>query len=1163
MNRLLFITALLALCLANNIADAQNTLLAGFKNPPASAKARTWWHWINGNVSKEGITADLEAMKRVGIQEAQIVNVDQGYPNGPATYLSPKWLELFKFAVSEAKRLGLEMGFSNSAGWSSSGGPWVMPENAMQTVVYTQTQVTGGSAIHQTLPQPATKFNYYKDITVVAFPTPKSNERIKDLAIKTLSGDAFKTHLDPSDKAVDKSAVIDKSKIINLTSKMSADGTLNWAAPVGDWTILRFGHTPNGTENRPAGLGGKGLEVNKMSRTAVDAYWAGGIKPILDKLGPLVGPTLTNCLIDSYEVGCDNWTVGFSEDFKKLRHYDCLDYLPTLAGYYIESGEVSERFLWDFRKTIGDLMADNYYGYFGELCHKNGLKFSVEPYGGPFESFKAAAAGDIIMGEFWLGNTAYSESPKLAASIAHLKGNAIVGAESFTSTGGWRNHPATLKPVGDKQWTEGVNRFIFHTYVHQQWNRGPGVTFHMYGVEMSRLNTWWEQSRAYMSYVARSQFLLQQGKSTADVLVFSGESSPNDAYLRTDIKALGYDYDQIGPDQLADLTAKNGRIYTRSGLTYRLLILPETTWATPQLLSKLKDLVAGGAVIIGPKPNKSPSLQGYPACDEKAAKLADELWSGKISTNISVTDAFKKLDLAPDFSGGVTGANLNFIHRKVNNDEIYFVSNPQNESSNEVCRFRVDGKKPELWNPETGKTEPVLVWKKGAGNTIEIPIHFDANGAVFVIFRSNSSANYHITDVKTALQHQPLKPLLDLQIIKAEYGTFLQDGLVDVTDVLAADITKDGIHLAANNKLSTADPAPGSVKELRLDYELGGQRHQLHILENEQKDIKFDNQEFKLIRALYGRFPTEMKDIAPKYPVYDVTAKVNKLVSLNKLVFTAGDNLFDAPPAESGVKRELRLVYSTAGETRHVAVENGGVVHLERDTPEPRVAYENGVPTWVTPYSGKITYTAASGSVKTAGVTAVPKPIELSGPWEVSFAKNLGAPPKATFQKLTSWTLSADEGIRYFSGTAIYKKQIILADDVIKSGNSLELDLGSVGIIAEVIVNGKNLGILWKAPFRIDLGNAVHVGKNDLEIRITNLWPNRLIGDAHLPDDITWSPYVPTAWPDWLLDSSIKRESKRITFTTWKHWDENGQLLPSGLLGPVILRSYQHKKLIE
>ncbi|NRF37391.1 glycosyl hydrolase [Pedobacter foliorum] len=1161
MNRSLFLIILLAVCLIKHTATAQNALLSGFKKPPASAKARTWWHWINGNVSKEGITADLEAMKRVGIQEAQVFNVDQGYPEGPATFLNPKWLELFQFAAYEAKRLGLELGFNNGAGWSSSGGPWVTPENAMQTVVFSQTQLTGGSTVHQKLPQPITKLNYYQDIAVIAFPTPKGKERIDELALKALTGDSFKTHMDPSDKIIVQSSVIDKSKIIDLTSKMSTDGTLSWNAPTGDWTILRFGHTANGTENRPTGLGGKGLEVNKMSRSAVDAYWAGGIKPILDKLGPLVGSSLTNCLIDSYEVGCNNWTPGFREDFKKRRNYDCMPFLPTLAGYYVESGEVTERFLWDFRKTIGDLIAENYYGYFSELCHEKGMKFSVEPYGGPFDSFKAGASGDIIMGEFWLGNNVYLESTKLAASISHLKGNSIVGAESFTSFGGWLNHPATLKKRGDYVWSEGINRLIFHTYAHQPWNIGPGVTFHMYGVEMSRLNTWWEQSYAYMNYLARSQFLLQQGKSSADVLVFTGESSPNDAVLRSDIKALGYDYDQIGPDQLAYLTAKNGKIYARNGLSYRMLILPETPWATPELLTKIKELVLAGAIVKGTKPTKSPSLNGYPACDEKVTRLADEIWHNKISVNTSVTDLFKKLDLAPDFSGGQTGADLNFIHRISGGDDIYFVSSPQIESRNEICEFRVTGKKPQLWNPETGEVEDILVWKKGPGNTTSIPISFNSNGAVFVVFRNTKSVpSNHITSEKTVMEHQQLKHLLDLQIIKAEYGTFLPEGIVDVTTALAERIVKNGVQFSADNGLSSADPAPGSVKELRVEYELGGKPKQLRLVENEKQDIKVNNEQFRLIRAVYGKFSKELKGIPTNYSIYDVTAKVNGLVSSNVPMFTVTDSILGITSAMNNVKRELRLVYSAAGETRHVSVQGGNIVHLEQDIPKPRFAYENGVPTWITPYSGKISYTIGTGSAKIVEVSKVPKPIELFGPWEVSFPKNLGAPPKATFEKLISWPLSTNEGVRYFSGTAIYKKQFSLTHDVIRAGNSLELDLGSVGVIAEVIVNGKNLGILWKAPFRVDISSVASIGKNDLEIRITNLWPNRLIGDAHYPEDVKGKYGIPDAWPNWLKETS-SRNSKRITFTTWKHWDENSQLQPSGLLGPVILRTYQHKKL--
>jgi len=1167
MNRfhLFALTCIFSINVFSNVS-AQNSLKSGFTNPPASAKARTWWHWINGNVSKEGITADLEAMKRVGIQEAQIFNVDQGYPEGPATFMSPKWLTLFQFAVSEAKRLGLEIGFHNGAGWSSSGGPWITPEYGMQTVVFSEVHYTGKQKIKEVLPQPTAKLGYYKDIAVIAFPTPQGGERIDDLALKTLSGDAFKSHLQPDTKPVNESALVHKKDMINLTEKMSADGTLDWDIPAGEWTVLRVGHTPNGTENRPAGIGGRGLECDKLNRTAVDAYWAGGIQPIIDKLGPLVGSSLTNCLIDSYEVGCNNWTSGFDNEFKKRRGYDCMSFLPALAGYYVESGEITERFLWDFRRTIGDLMTENYYNYFSELCHKHGMKFAVEPYGGPFEAMQAGSAGDITMGEFWIGNKVFLDSPKLAASIAHLNGTPFVGAESFTSTGGWLNHPATLKQIGDWVWSEGVNRFMFHTYVHQPWDIAPGLTFHMYGIEMSRLNTWWEQGRAYMDYIARSQFMLQQGRNAADVLVFTGESSPNDGIFRHDIKALGYDYDEIGTNKITELTVKDGWICTPAGGKYRLLVLPETTWMTPELLLKINELVKAGAIIMGDKPDKSPSLHNFPRADREVVRLANETWDstpsnsnsikkGKAVSSHSVQDVLRALALPPDFSGGPTGSDLNFIHRIADATDIYFVANPQKDSRKEVCRFRVTGKQPQFWNPETGEIKDAAVWKEEDNGTTSVPVFLEPDGAVFVVFNEKPSP-YHIVQTEIALKPREMQSLPDLKIIKAEYGTFLPDGLVDVTETLNSHIKNGKLDISANNDLSTDDPAAGSVKELRVEYEIQGHRRLAQTVENTPLVIEANNpDELRLIRAVYGKFPQGMNGVPPKSPISDVTGRVKQLIASNNLVIPVDDHLINEVSTVDSQRKELRLAYSAEGEIHHTMVAQGGKVNLASSTPEPQLEIENDEVIWATPYPGKITYVTSSGVEKTLQAESVPNPIELTGQWEVSFPPNLGAPAKATFDKLSSWSLSPIEGIRYFSGTATYRKQFTLSKDLMGEEYSLELDLGSVKVIAEVMVNGKHLGILWKAPFRINLDNFAHEGANELEVRITNLWPNRLIGDDRLPEDFEWGDWTLKSWPDWLVNRT-ERPSERVTFTTWKHWNRDSKLQISGLLGPVYIRPY-------
>lgn len=174
----------------------------------------------------------------------------------------------------------------------------------------------GSKKIKIQLKQPATRLDFYKDIACLSFPNPQSDIRIKDLDIKSLSG-RLRNHQEPDIKSIPQSALVHRSDIVNLTSKMSSDGLLEWDAPDGEWVILRVGHTPTGAENHPAVIGGRGLECDKMSRKAVDIYWEGGIKPIIGKLGNLVGTALTNCLIDSYEVGCTNWTTNFDKEFKR------------------------------------------------------------------------------------------------------------------------------------------------------------------------------------------------------------------------------------------------------------------------------------------------------------------------------------------------------------------------------------------------------------------------------------------------------------------------------------------------------------------------------------------------------------------------------------------------------------------------------------------------------------------------------------------------------------------------------------------------------------------------------------------------------------------------------------------------------------------------------
>ncbi|WP_299430110.1 glycosyl hydrolase [uncultured Maribacter sp.] len=1156
---LILVVSILVSCQSpkvSNSSENEVSLESGFQNPPNEAKARTWWHWISGNVSKSGITKDLEAMKAVGIQEAQLFNVHLGFPQGPVKYFSEEWLDLFKFSAEEAQRLGLEMAFHNSAGWSSSGGPWVTEENAMQTVVFSELTIKGGKTIKQALPKPKTKFDYYKDIAVLAFPRPNQTIKIDGLDYKMLS-ERIRNHLLPDTKTISKEAVIQKETIINITSKLSEDGVLNWEVPKGDWVILRLGHTPIGTTNRPAPPEAKGLEVDKMNKKAVDAYWEAGVQPIIDKLGTLVGTTVNNCIIDSYEVETTNWTTGFDRQFESLRGYDLTAYLPTLAGYYVESGEISERFLWDFRRTIGDLIAENYYAHFGDLCNKNGMQFSVEPYWGPFDNMQVGATGDIVMCEFWSGGYPFFDSPKFVSSIAHLNGSAIVGAESFTGIGGWDKHPANIKSIGDRAWAEGITRFIFHTYVHQPWDVAPGLALSYHGFDFNRLNTWWKQSKSYMDYLARSQYLLQQGKNVADVLVFTGESSPNTGFIKPEIKAMGFDYDLIGANKLKDVTVKNGTIYSAVGNAYKLLVLPESNFIKPETLEKIKELVDGGAKVIGKQPKQSPSLTNYPNCDEEVKTYVDELWIKELVKEVSIKEALS--NKISDFKiESSDNSDLSFIHRKTADADIYFIANARKEAREIIARFRVSGKQPELWDSEKGSIKDVVVFKENKDGTTTVPLSLGMEESVFIIFKKPANAN-HILEVSTELKPSKAEPLSNLEIVKAEYGTFLQEGLIDITAKVANAVKGNKLDFKMSRAFCDCDPAMGYKKEFRMEYQIGDTKKQIYAEEREHIEIDAGHQKLKVLKAVFGKFKGETTGIPENYKTFDVTNKIKNSVSSGNYNIPVTDKLIDNKTPE-GDKTVLKITYKTDGEERTMFIPKGQLLKLSKDISKTALEFKDDAINWTTPYAGKIIYKIASGEIKEIEVKSISKPIELSGAWEVSFPINSEASKKETFPNLIFWTDAKDEVIQHFSGTASYKKDFILSEEHLQSNKSLTLDLGSVSVIAEVIINGKNAGVFWKAPFRVNINDFIKKGKNTLEVKVTNLWSNRLIGDEKLSLDYPRQGKRAKPLPDWLLNET-ERPSKRTTFASWNHYNKNDDLLTSGLLGPVKLIFFETVKL--
>jgi hypothetical protein len=459
----------------------------GFVNPPASAKSHTWWHWMDGNISKEGITADLEAMASAGIGGAQIFNVAQKIPRGPVQFNSPEWIDMVKHAASEAKRLGLELCLHNCAGYSSSGGPWNTPEHGMKIIVTGEIQVKGPMKLSEIPPQPEAKLDFYRDIAVLAFPADTYKSGIPSLDGKIFLYRSWIRQNDWMENSPD--TVVQQNTITDLTGIfLSTDKKGVWDVPEGDWTILRVGYTVNGRNNMPAPPEGKGLECDKLSREALKAHWDGHLGLVLAAIGPIDGPDkpgLNNVLIDSYEVGTQNWTQGFEKEFQKRCGYSILKFMPVFTGRVVDSPEITDRFLWDFRRVIADMFAENYSAYFGELAHEAGLLYSSEPYGdSPTDDIQYGSYSDIPMGEFWQGNgqDVFRGISKLPSSIAHVYGKKFVGAEAFTAApdgGRWTKDPFALKAQGDVAYCGGINRMIYHRYAHQPWTnptRYPGMT---------------------------------------------------------------------------------------------------------------------------------------------------------------------------------------------------------------------------------------------------------------------------------------------------------------------------------------------------------------------------------------------------------------------------------------------------------------------------------------------------------------------------------------------------------------------------------------------------------------------------------------------------------------------------------------------------------------
>jgi hypothetical protein len=764
----------LVILLMSLVAQA-DSLEQAFRSPPDSAKPHIWWHWMNGNISRDGITWDLEAMAAAGLGGCYTFDVGLGLP-GPVGFNDNEYLGLLRFAAEEAKRLGLEFGIHNCNGWSASGGPWVKPEHAMKEVVFSEITVDAeNSKLPLTLPPLPMKeeskkvmaTGWSKTIAVYAWPV-SATQNAKKLNF-------YDQYDNPSEFKPGKNlGKLQMEAILNLTDKLDGD-TLHWKPEAGEWLVLRLGTTTIGKMNAPARQGGVGLEVDKLSSESFDHFWDGYLKNVVSKMGELNGNGFNYLIIDSFEKGPQNWTANMIKEFKDRRGYDPTMWLPALAGYAVNGREQTARFIWDYRRTISDLLIENYDGRMKERAAEHGLKLSIENYHAFADNLARAKHADMTMGEFWLNEHMPREKGwgmpdriirtcKFAASTAHIYGVKLVGAESFTARakeGRWTGHPYKWKGLGDFAFLEGVNRHVFHRYVHQAYkNLVPGQAMQIWGSHFDVGNSIWPMIHSYFEYLQRCQTLLQQGDFIADIALYAGDHIPVKDFgdYNYDKKVpAGYDYDLLTQDVLHRAKTNNdGQLELLSGMRYRALFLPKNATVMPlETLMVLENLVQGGLRLYGPMPEISPSLEGGPESDEKLKSIVARMWpstgnckqygKGWVFSDGSVEEI---VGIIPDVSIPESLAkNMGYIHRRVSEDgnetDLYFVANHNGEKPQQLdLVFRNRGKLPEIWHPTKKEIVKDVPFTRMPDGWCKLSLSFAPYESFFVVFRKDEPALY-------------------------------------------------------------------------------------------------------------------------------------------------------------------------------------------------------------------------------------------------------------------------------------------------------------------------------------------------------------------------------------------------------------------------------------
>jgi len=919
---------------------------------------------------------------------------------------------------------------------------------------------------------------------------------------------------------------IDPAKVINLTSKLRAGGGIDAELPAGDWIVSVTGMTGTGARNSPAPKESTGLEVDKMNRDALARHFEAYVGELHRRLKPQERASWKHVVADSYEMGPQNWTDGFAVRFQKTYGYDPLPWLPVLSGRVVDTADRSNRFLWDLRRLVADMVATEYVGGLRDLCHGKGLRMWLENYGHwgfPSEFLLYGGHCDEVSGEFWEAGSLGEVELRAASSAAHIYGKPQVFAEAWTGGPAFTSTPWSLKKRGDWALCQGINQFVLHVYIHQPWeDRKPGVNA-WFGTEFNRHNTWFGASESWIDYQRRCTTLLQKGVHVADVAYFIGEDAPKMTGLCEPALPAGRDFDFINADVLLrDAKARDGRLVLSNGMSYPVLVLPPGDSMRPEVLRTIGALAKAGVKVIGPRPVRSPGMRDYPKADEEVRSLAAELWdAGLIREEKDLESVLQRANQPPDLSG-VDPSEVLFTHRRDGNRHVYFLSNQTDRALDLKPVFRVRGMAPELWDPVAGGiTRPAVYDDHGAGTVV--PLSLGARGSMFVVFR-NPSAPARVVEVtrggKPVMTAQPLpamevkspdegftiafrvRPEAETTLPKeaARGITGMQDKRNEVMPAAHGDSLVPGgghagcgLSVGTNGVVTYEHGAGYFAPVLVHPAAIRGWTHVALVYQKSGPVLYLDGK--RVHDGLKGPMITVPSSIGNGFQGEMGNPRiVKRAVSAAEIAAWAAESTDDGRPADM-------LTVSPSG-ALNLSVSNAADLTIRR----------------------------ADGSSETLKTTAPPADQELKGSWFLRFPFQGAEEKPFRMDAPVSWTRLDDPRAVHHSGDAVCTHRFTLAEDRVAKDVKATLDLGEVADLAEVRVNGASLGVLWSAPWTVDVTRAVKPGENELEIRVWNTWHNRLLGErGKVPGLAGRAPFV-TAPP--------KIEA-------------NAKPLPAGLLGPV------------